>query len=186
MLPCKAVISKYLIYAQLPSHEPQHFAFRTKLWQRNLTQCTDLGTSSPHRLSGTLMLETGKRKEGMPRLMPSPILWWVKIFIVADCYYNYPVHGVSRSAVGVCMWTVSATSGRTMTMSRSPLSTKISSLFIFCSITSLIYEQFSYKWTVNHVGLKRNECFSKLRSPNAHFKYKRQVAALKTKYSDLT
>lgn len=54
MLPCKAVISKYLIYAQLPSHEPQHSAFRTKLWQRNLTQCTDLAVSSAH---------TGNRKE---------------------------------------------------------------------------------------------------------------------------
>lgn len=58
-------------------------------------------------------------------------------------------------------------------------------LFSVASQASL-YEQFSYKWTVNHVGLKMNECFSKLRSPNAHFKHKRQVAALKTKYSDLT
>lgn len=140
MLPCKAVISKYLIYAQLPSHEPQHFAFRTKLWQRNLTQCTDLGMSSPHRLSAMLTLETGKRKKGMLSLMPSPALWWVKIFIVAECHYNYQAHGVSRSAVGgaqVCVWTVSVTSGRTTTMSRSPLSAKLSSLFIFCSITSL-------------------------------------------------
>lgn len=31
MLPCKGVIRKYRIYAQLPSHEPQQFAFRTKL-----------------------------------------------------------------------------------------------------------------------------------------------------------
>lgn len=67
MLPCKAVISKYLIYAQLPSHEPQHFAFRTQLWQRNLTQCTDLGTSSPHRQCSHWKWEQERR--GCP-------VWW--------------------------------------------------------------------------------------------------------------
>lgn len=58
-------------------------------------------------------------------------------------------------------------------------------LFSATSQASL-YEQFSYKWTVNHLGFKSNECISKLRSPKAHFEHKRQITARRTKYTDLT
>lgn len=137
-----------------------------------------------HRLSAMLTLEIGKRKEGMPRLMPSPILWWVKIFIVADSHYNYQVHGVSRNAVGD-LRCVSVSCVNHFWQDHNHEQNYLPYLFSVPSQASL-YEQFSYKWTVNHLGSKSNECLSKLRFPDAHFKHKRQVTALRTKYSDLT
>lgn len=188
MLPCTAVISKYLIYAQLPSHEPQHFACRTKLWQRNLTQCRDLGMPSPHRLSAMLTLGMGNRKEGMPSLMPPPVLWWVKILLLLSVItIAKPVESaeVLWGSSGVCVNCVSH-----FWQDQNPEQVTLNCKIIFPTFSvasqASLYEQFSYKWTVNHLGLKSNECISKLRCPNAHFKHKRQVTATRTKYTDLT
>lgn len=75
MLPCKGVISKYLIYAQLLSHDTEQFAFRTKLSDppknRHVMQgpqhilTTRAYLLNKHR-SAKLELEMGKRKEGCP------------------------------------------------------------------------------------------------------------------------